>query len=359
MKIVFDCRYTRFDRHDGISRYTSRLVEELAKLHDVTMMIYDERQLALLPDLPWVRGPHPRGLKEPFASMIANQWAPDVVFSPMQMIGPFRRRFALVTTMHDLIYYRHPTPPRNIAWPLRVMWRLYHLRVGFQSSLLNQADWHVTDSETTKELMVSHALTRNPISVIHLGSDLDVVTEPRRVPEAKQLVYMGSFMPYKNVELLISAMHLLPGYQLHLMSRLDAGERERLLANAPAGSVVVHNGATDEVYLELLRRATALVTASRDEGFGLPVAESMAVGTPVVVSDIPIFHEIAGDAAGYFDPDDAASFAREVLALENAELWQQRSTASVQRATHFTWAEAASNLSVALASAIERRNAQR
>lgn len=359
MKVVFDCRYTRFDRHDGISRYTSRLVEELAKIHDVTMMIYDERQLKLLPDLPWVRGPHPRGLKEPFASMIANRWAPDVLFSPMQMIGPFRRRFALVTTMHDLIYYRHPTPPRNISWPLRVMWRLYHLRVGFQSSLLNQADWHVTDSETTKELMRAASLTRNPISVIHLGSDLDAATEPRRVPEAKELVYMGSFMPYKNVELLIAAMALLPGYRLHLMSKLDAGERSRLLAHARPGSIVVHDGASDEVYLELLRSATALVTASRDEGFGLPVAESMAVGTPVVVSDIPIFHEIAGGAASYFDPNDAAAFARAVLALEDPDLWQQRSNASVLRAAPFTWADAAANLSVALTAAVERRASRR
>jgi len=52
MRIVFDCRYTRFDRHDGISRYTSELVTELSRLHPVTMLISDHRQLAMLPALP-------------------------------------------------------------------------------------------------------------------------------------------------------------------------------------------------------------------------------------------------------------------------------------------------------------------
>ena len=59
MKILFDCRYTRFPRHDGISRFTSGLVTALAKLVPVTMVISDERQLAMLPGLPWVLGPSP------------------------------------------------------------------------------------------------------------------------------------------------------------------------------------------------------------------------------------------------------------------------------------------------------------
>ena len=55
MKILVDCRYVRIGRHDGISRYSARLTEALAKLHPVTMLIYDERQLTMLPDLPWER----------------------------------------------------------------------------------------------------------------------------------------------------------------------------------------------------------------------------------------------------------------------------------------------------------------
>ena len=53
MRIFVDCRYVRIERHDGISRYSARVVEALARLHPVTMLIHDERQLAMLPDLPW------------------------------------------------------------------------------------------------------------------------------------------------------------------------------------------------------------------------------------------------------------------------------------------------------------------
>ena len=64
-RILFDCRYTRLERHDGISRYGERLVGQIAKRHPVVMLISDERQLAMLPDLPWTLGPSPTSALEP------------------------------------------------------------------------------------------------------------------------------------------------------------------------------------------------------------------------------------------------------------------------------------------------------
>ncbi|HEV7169040.1 MAG TPA: glycosyltransferase family 1 protein, partial [Micrococcaceae bacterium] len=55
MKIVFDARFTRTDHHDGISRYGASLIAAIAPLAEVTMLISDERQLALLPDVPHVK----------------------------------------------------------------------------------------------------------------------------------------------------------------------------------------------------------------------------------------------------------------------------------------------------------------
>ena len=54
MKIVIDARFTRTDHHDGISRYGSSLIAATSKIADVTMLISDKRQLALLPDVPYV-----------------------------------------------------------------------------------------------------------------------------------------------------------------------------------------------------------------------------------------------------------------------------------------------------------------
>jgi glycosyltransferase involved in cell wall biosynthesis len=353
MKILFDCRYTRLGRHDGISRYTSRMVEELAKLHPVTMIIYDKRQLELLPDLPWVRGTHPRGLGEPLGGWYLNRYHPDVVFTPMQTIGPWGRNFALVTTIHDLIYYTHRTPPGDLNAFTQLVWRGYHLWWGFQRGLLNRADAHLADSETTKRLMEANRATKNPVSVVHLGTDAPAKVPQRTPPAARELVYMGSFMAYKGVDVLVRALHRLPGYRLRLMSRVTAQERATLERLAPAGSLEFLDGASDAEYADALDRAVALVSASREEGFGLPVIESMVRGTPVIVRDLPIFREIGGEAAHYFV--DEIGLVDELRALEDPGEWERRSRASVAHAAAFTWEAAAAQLLRVLREAVARR----
>ncbi|CAN5152848.1 N/A [soil metagenome] len=359
MKIIFDNRYTRIGQHDGISRYGARLVEELAKLHPVTMLIQDERQLEMLPDLPWVMGPSSTSPGEPWVARVVNKYRPDVVFTPMQTMGPALRDYALVTTVHDLIYYTHRTPPRDLNRVVRLIWRGYHLWWGFQRALLNQADAHLVDSETTRELMERHRLTKNPVRVVLLGTELPAEPPHRTAPASRDLVYMGSFMPYKNVDLLVRAMNHLTGYRLLLMSRISDAERARLTALAPADSLVFFNGASDEDYRTALLGATALVSASRDEGFGLPVIEAQALGTPVLLSDIPIFREIGGPAAGYFDPSHAESLVAAVHELDDPAEWARRSAASAEWARRFNWPDAARALLEVLTEAYERREALR
>jgi glycosyltransferase involved in cell wall biosynthesis len=359
MRILFDCRYTRIGRHDGISRYSARLVEELSKLHPVTMIIYDEQQLTMLPDLPWVIMPSPRAASEPAAALYMNKFEPDIVFTPMQTMGPWGRKFALVTTIHDLIYYTHRTPPRNLAWPVRIIWRGYHLWWGFQRGLLKEADAHLADSETTKALMERNNATPNPVTVVPLGVDLPAQIPSRTPPDAeRELVYMGSFMPYKNVDLLAKALHRLPGYRLRLMSQISGADRVHLSSLAPAGSIDFLDGASDAEYADALQRATALVTASRDEGFGLPIVEAMAVGTPVVVSDIPIFREIGGPSAVLFDQESVDSFVSAVRSLEDDGEWMRRSTASAQFARRYSWAAAAQALFDVLTETYDRWSAR-
>ena len=358
MKIVFDCRYTRIGRHDGISRYGARLVEELAKLHPVTMLISDERQLEMLPDLPWILGTDPTSAKEPWIARIVNRAQPDVVFTPMQTMGPGGRDYALVTTIHDLIYYTHRTPPRDLNWALRLLWRAYHLAWWPQRMVLNRADAHLVDSETTRRLMEQHRMSRNPMHVVLLGTEQPARRPNRTAPAQKTLVYMGSFMPYKNVDLLVRALVDLPGYRLQLMSRVSDEERARLTALAPADSLEFVNGASDEQYESALLAATALVTASRDEGFGLPVVEAQALGTPVLVSDIPIFREIGGPGAGYFHPDRVDEVVAAVRALEQPGEWARRSAASAEWAARFNWPDAARQLLDILTETVERRRAR-
>jgi glycosyltransferase involved in cell wall biosynthesis len=345
MRIVVDCRYTRFDRHDGISRYTAGLVTELGKLHPVIMLISDHRQLALLPDLPWQLASAPTSIREPLVAHQVNRLRPDVVFSPMQTMGSWGRRYRLILTVHDLIYYSNRTPPRDFPAAVRLLWRLYHLAWWPQRMLLNRADAIVTVSETTGDLIRKHHLTRRPVIVVPNAPDA-LGREPvrREAAEAGRLVYMGSFMPYKNVDTLVRAVADLPQHELHLMSRIGEPERARLAALAPRAKLVFHNGASDEEYASVLRGATALVTASLDEGFGIPLVEAMSQGIPIVVSDIPIFREIGGEAALYFPPNEPGALVTAIIRLDQPGEWAERSRRSVIEAGRFTWADSARTL---------------
>ncbi|WP_314325292.1 glycosyltransferase family 1 protein [Paenarthrobacter ilicis] len=345
MKIVIDARFTRTDHHDGISRYGSSLIAATARIADVTMLISDKRQLALLPDVPYVLINSPLSPMELFVAHRINPLGADVVVCPMQTMGTWGRRYGLVLTLHDLIYYEHPTPPGFLPAPVRVLWRLYHKAFWPQRLLLNRADAVATISQTTKALMAKYRLTKKPVRIV--GNAPQPGQQPRD-PDAganKALLYMGSFMPYKNVETMIKGMAGLDGYTLHLLSRINPERKAELESIVPAGaSVQFHNGVTDAEYDHLLLGATALISLSRAEGYGLPLVEAMALGTPVIASDIPIFREVGGEAVSYVDPGSPEEFAKAVTALGNDALWQERSRQSAERAALFSWDESARQL---------------
>jgi glycosyltransferase involved in cell wall biosynthesis len=365
VRIVVDCRYTRLEHHDGISRYGARLVEALARQarpagHEVTMLISDERQLTMLPELPWSLASGPTSAREPLVALQINRLQPDVVFTPMQTMGSAGRRYGLIKTLHDLIYYRNRTPPRDLNPAIRLLWRLYHLAWWPQRVLLNQADEVATVSATSKALIEKHRLTKRPISVVGNAADpVAGIPVARDRPVTRDLVYMGSFMPYKNVETLALALHVLPGYRLHLLSKIGQRDRERLLELAPTGALMVHNGVGDAEYADLLGSAFALVHASKDEGFGIPLIEAMSAGTPVVVSDIPIFREVGSDAAGYFPADDPDAAAAAIRALEDPAVWRARSARGREVAATYDWDASAGVLLEALERVATRRGARR
>lgn len=344
-KIVMDARFTRMDHHDGISRYGASLMAAVAPYAQVTMLIHDERQLALLPDLPWVKINSPLSPLELFVSRHVNKLAADLVFCPMQTMGSWGRKYPLVLTLHDLIYYEHPAPPGFLPAPVRVLWRLYHKAYWPQRLLLNRANVVATISNTTLSLMRKHRLTKRPVRIIGNAPQGERTPRDPAVAPEKTLTYMGSFMPYKNVETLIRGMAELPDFTLNLLSRITPERRAELSALVPAGaSVVFHNGVTDAEYDQLLLRTTALVTLSKAEGYGLPLVEAMALGTPVVVADTDIFREVGGSAAHYVPADSPHDFAAAVHALADPTDWAACSTASVAQAATFSWDSSAQEL---------------
>lgn len=349
VKLLVDARYVR-STHDGISRYTASLLHSLARCAGsaeypglrVAMLVSDESALTQLPDLPHVRGFSPTGPLEPLSAVAVNRYRPDVVFSPMQTMGSWGRKYRLILTLHDLIYYDHPEPPAFLPAPVRWGWRLFHRSYVPQRMLLNRADAVATVSETTARLIEEHALTRKPVTVIPNAPPEGMrPTEEQAVARIqkrhKTLLYMGSAMPYKGVDLLIRGMELLPDYELHLLSRYDPRRRAELEGLVPMESrVIFHDGVSDEEYSELLTTCTALVTASSAEGYGLPVAEAAAEGTARIVSDIPIFREIAPNAH-HIDFSNEHEFAESVRALEDPEIYRAAVTGSLDDAAQYSW----------------------
>lgn len=346
MKLFFDARYIRTDFHDGISRYTTELAAALAKLTDVTFIISNPGQQNFLPkNASFIQIHAPDSVKEPFTAQILNKYKPDVVFSPMQTIGSAGRTFKLIVTSHDMIYYRHRTPPRSISAILRFGWRLYHLTYTPQRLALNNADLVATVSHTTKREFEKAKLTKRPIIVIPNAPQRFHTHRVTHAASIKNIIYMGSFMPYKNVESLIKSMEWLPGKTLHLLSRISPARRRDLLKLVPKDADVrFYGGVSDDQYEALLADNALLTTASLDEGYGIPIAEALAMGVPVAVSDIAIFHEVAGPGGVYFQPLKPRDIAAKIRLLDDREQREYLITQGIQHSRSYTWDASAREL---------------
>lgn len=351
MKILFDARYIRTDFHDGISRYTTHLGNELAKLTPVTFIICDEAQKKFLPiDADCILIHPPTSAKELFTSFILNKYHPDVVYSPMQTLGAFGRNFKLILTLHDMIYYRHRKPPTQFNPVLRAGWWLYHSSYIPQRITLNSADTVVTVSEVSKTDILNANLTKRPITVIYNAPQKirDYLSGKVKIGKngPRNLVFIGSFMPYKNVETLIAAMKWLPEYTLHLANPISSEREAELSAGAPKNTkLVFHHGVNDKQIAALFADNAVLVSASQDEGFGLPVAEAMAFGIPVVISDMPIFHEVAGEGALYASSDSPKEFADQILKLNDKKVYDDIVKKGEKQIAKFGWDKSAKKLS--------------
>ena len=132
-----------------------------------------------------------------------------------------------------------------------------------------------------------------------------------------------------------------PDVQLLLVGG-GRGARELIARHGLVERVRITGPLADTELRALIRGAAVFVVPSLVEGFGLPVLEAMALGTPVVVSDTPALREVAGDAALALNPRQPASLAAALTrVLDKEGLSSRRSTAGRQPARQFDWATTA------------------
>jgi len=164
-------------------------------------------------------------------------------------------------------------------------------------------------------------------------------------PERPFVLAVSSLMAHKNFEILLDGFARLRSvkHSLRLIIVGLLGSRskglESLRDRLGLRDAVTFTGWIPRAdLLELFLSAEAFVFASRYEGFGIPVLEAMTAGVPVACSDIEVLHEVAGDGACYFDPDDPSSISDALaLVLDDEDFRNRLIGRGLLRAKRFDW----------------------
>jgi glycosyltransferase involved in cell wall biosynthesis len=205
-----------------------------------------------------------------------------------------------------------------------------------------------TVSEFSKQQLVSHGIApAEKIFVTYNGADHAATWRPELSktawPEGAFVLALGRPQPYKNAELLWKLAPLLEKLGVRLVVAGDLRPDNDLLSKLPR-NVDFLGRIDDDTFAAGLDRALAFVFPSRIEGFGLPAAEAMMRGCPVIASTSPCLPEICADAALFADPDDAAAWAAAIASLLSSdELRADYRARSKRRACDFSWRRIAEN----------------
>lgn len=245
-----------------------------------------------------------------------------------------------VTTVHDLAFIHYPETvhPRVLRVQRRRLNRAIKLGAYF-----------IADSESTKnDLVETYHLKSARIRVVYPGVGSEFVpATSNRIKQVKTkyhlpahyLLTLGTREPRKNLPRLIAAHQLLRRRDPSLPPLLIAGRYGWGHEEQPVEGVIVSGFIPDSDLPALYSGASAFVYPSLYEGFGFPVLEAMACGTPVVTSNISSLPEVAGSAGVLVDPTSSQDIASGITrALKDAKAFRAK---GLKQAAKFTWANTA------------------
>jgi glycosyltransferase involved in cell wall biosynthesis len=241
-------------------------------------------------------------------------------------------------------------------------------QVQLAERAIRRADHILTLSHFSANELIQGGFPSCRITVAPLGvseefrvvSDADVSRVRDRYGLAGDFVlYVGGINERKNIAVLAAALQ-----------RLESAPPLVLIGPPPTEPLafwgldqpwVRHLGYVPDLHVPaILRAATVMVFPSKLEGFGLPLVEAMAVGTPVLASDIPVFREVAGDSACFFPPNGAEVLASLIrTALDSRAFQEEYRGRGREVAAGQTWAAYRVHLLAALERALETEAASR
>ena len=265
----------------------------------------------------------------------------DLIYHPTYFdpyLLPHLGKTPYVVTVHDMI---HELFPNQVADPETSLKKSY---------MIERADHIIVVSHSTKgDLLDIFPHVEEKVSVIHHGvdfqrnaaGDIPLVSDP-------YLLFVGSRLGYKNFPLLAKAFASIASdfSQLRLVcvgGGMFTAHELKMFEDLDIAHRVDQIHASDEQLRNLYQNAEAFIFPSRYEGFGLPVLEAMALGTPCVLSNASSLREVGGNAALYFNPEDSDELKDllERILCEKTLVAELRN-AGLKRASQFTWEKSAS-----------------
>lgn len=247
-----------------------------------------------------------------------------------------------VATVHDTILLTHPTG-RASKLPTWIYWVKQFVFQFVFGEQVRRAMRIFVPSETVKnELVGFYPKSEDKIVVTKEGVDevfaRSVAQKPAGFPydPKSYLLYVGNCYPHKNVDLLLEALN----------QSKEQGAKSKEIRLVLAGPRSIFADELKEKYISLGDRvlwlhdvrvgelkwlysnAKSLVFPSKAEGFGFPIVEAQSVGCRLILSDIPVFHEIAGDNAKYFPTGDVSTLTKNLF-CDNSQDESAKSTSSM------------------------------
>ncbi len=206
---------------------------------------------------------------------------------------------------------------------------------------------YVAISEITRKRLIEHGINPRRIDVVHCGVEPALISQVKRVqPNHPVIVVVGRLVPYKNVNVVVTALRevltIFPECELKIIGQGPELDNLEVLAECLGvservnfvGFVPSHGDVLAEI-----ASSSVLVSASGVEGFGIILVEAMALGVPLVVSDIPASLEVTGGSAAIITPlGDSKALAQALISLlENEETTTTLTNKGFERVKAFEW----------------------
>jgi glycosyltransferase involved in cell wall biosynthesis len=263
-----------------------------------------------------------------------------------------------IVTCHDLDAFRCLLNGRSERRSL-----LFRKMTGRILSGLGKAARVSCVSAATRDELLAHGLVKpERVSVIPNGvhPSCSPEAEPLADAEAARLLgqaredapdilHVGSTGKRKRIDVLLKVVAALrkefPGVRLIRVGGKFTSEQMKLAEQLDlAGAVVVLPHLERNVLAAVYRRVAVVLQPSEREGFGLPVIEALACGTPVIASDLAVLREVGGSAVAYSPVGDIASWTETIARLlveksQHPRQWNERREAGIAQAAKFSWAE--------------------